>query len=152
MEKKLCILLFEDDPFQREVIREYLDMEGRYLVYEAKGIYHALAICECAHPSVDVVLLDMAMTRVDMVDLVLAIRDRRPDMAILGMTDCPADLYEEPRLRASRAGFIPKPFNPFRLDRSIQAVIRDGSTHRWHRTRIANQSKVDSAPVRIRTN
>ena len=130
----LHVLLIEDDPFQREIIREYLEIEGRYEVHEAKGVHHALAMCEYVRPRIDVVLIDMKITTLDMVELLLAIRERRPDMAILGVTDRPVDYYEEPRLRTSRAGFIPSLFTPHHLNRSIQAVIRAGSPNHWRRT------------------
>lgn len=120
----LNVLLIGDDLLLREVIREYLEMDGRYQVHEVSGVYHALALCESRWPLIDVVLIDMAMTRVDVVELILAIRDRRPDMAILGTTDRPSELYEEPRLRTSRAGFIPGPFSATRLRRCIQAVLK----------------------------
>lgn len=124
METKTCVLSIEDDPLQRQFIREYLEIESRHRVLEAKGIYHALALCECAHPAVDVVLIDMAMTRIDPVELILMIRKKRPDVAILGMTDRPTEFYEKPRLRSAHVSFIPPPLTPARLNRGIEAMIR----------------------------
>lgn len=126
----LHVLLIGNDPIQQEILRGYLELDDRYTVREAKGIYHALALCEARWPSIDVVLIDMGMTTIDVIELVLAIRDRRPDMAILGTTDSPSDLYAEPRLRTSRAGFIPGPFSATILRRCIQAVLKSEAFER----------------------
>ena len=122
------ILLVEGDPVQRFLIREYLEMFGRYKVQESKGPFHLLSNCESPLCDLSLILLDMEWSKADGVELVLEIRKRNPRLPILGMTDRQADLYGEPRLRGSRVGFIRKPFSPFHLHRSIAATLKAHST------------------------
>jgi len=118
------VLLAEEDPLQRQFVREYLEIDPQFEVHEAKGIFHLLAMCESRLPGVCIVLLDMEMTRVDGVDLILKIRRTCPSLPILGMTDRRTELYQDARLRNSGAGLIPRPFSAFLLLRSIKAVLR----------------------------
>ena len=118
------ILLVEGDPVQRLLIREYLEMGGRFKVQECKGPFHPLSNCESPLYDLSLILLDMEWSKADGVELILEIRKRNPRLPILGMTDRQADLYGEPRLRGSTIGFIRKPFSPFHLHRSISATLK----------------------------
>lgn len=118
------ILLVEGDPLQRQLIREYLEIVGRYKVQESKELFHLLSVCESPLVDLSLVLIDMEWSRVDGVDLILEIRKRNPRIPILGMTDRQADLYGELRLRGFSIGFIRKPFSPYHLHRSISATLK----------------------------
>lgn len=122
--QKIRVLLAEEDMIQRLLVREYLEMDSRFEVHEAKGVHHIQALCKSKVAGIALVLLDMEFSRVDSIGLVLEIRKVRPDLRIIGMTERQADLYAEPRLRKSGTGFIPKPFSPFLLHRSIQALFK----------------------------
>ena len=123
MEKRIGVLLIEDDPFQREIIREYLEAVTRYKILEAQGQCHILACCENPLYKVGIVLVDMDWPRAGRVDLVLEIRRRNPTLPILGMTDHSVHPSKDPRLWMSFIEFIPKPFAPHHLNRSVQAVL-----------------------------
>ncbi len=118
------ILLVEEDPVQRLLIREYLETFGQYQVQESRGLFHLLSTCESPLSGLSLVLLDMEWSRADGVDLMVEIRKRNPRLPILGMTDRQADLYGDPRLWGYSNGFISKPFSPYHLHRSIAATLR----------------------------
>jgi len=120
----LRVLLVEEDPIQRLIISEYLEIGNRYSVVEMLSLFKILAMCESPLPDLGLVLLDMDWSRVDGVDLILEIRRRNPSIPILGMTEKASELYEDRRLRGCPVGFIPKPFSPFHLNRSIAATLR----------------------------
>lgn len=129
------LLLAEEDPIQRLMIREYLELFPQYEVQEANGTFHILATCESSLSRIGLILLDMEWSRVDGVDLILEIRRRNPALPILGMTDRPADLYEDVRLRGmTRVGFVPKPFSSNHLQRSIKAVLSAARMHSLEKT------------------
>jgi DNA-binding NtrC family response regulator len=121
---KMRILVAEEDMVQRLILHEYLEMGSRFEIVEATGVYHLLSLCESPLSRVGFVLLDMEWSRVDGVEMILEIRKRNPSLPILGMTDRRADFYDDVRLRRTVVGFIPKPFAPQHLHRSIQAVLK----------------------------
>ncbi len=130
---KMRVLLVEEDPIQRLIVREYLEIGNRYTVLEVLSLHTILAICENPLPGLGLVLLDMEWSRVDTVDLILEIRRRNHLLPILGMSDCPSDLYGDSRLRGCPFGFIPKPFSPFQLNRSITATFRAHAAREFRR-------------------
>ena len=121
---KTRILVAEEDPIQRLLLQEYLEIGNRFDVLEVTGVYQLLSFCESPLSHIGLVLLDMEWTKVDGIEMILEIRKRNPSLPILGMTDRRADFYSDTRLRNVVVGLIPKPFAPQHLHRSIQAVLR----------------------------
>ena len=117
---RVRVLLFEEDPMERLLLREYLET-SRFQILETQGTPQAFSTPLLG---VSIVLLDMDGTQVDGVNLILDIRRRNPNVPILGMTDRQADLYNDPRLRGCSIAFIQKPFSVRRLHRSLAAALK----------------------------
>ncbi len=147
---KMGVLLIEEDPIQRLIVREYLEIGNRYSVLEMLSLYSILATCENPMPDMGIVLVDMDWSRVDTVDMILEIRRRNHLLPILGMSDCPSDLYGDSRLRGCPFGFIPKPFSPFQLNRSITATLRAHAAQEFRRTKTLRTQVVDRTGLRNR--
>jgi DNA-binding response OmpR family regulator len=120
---RIRVLLLEEDGIQRQIIREYLGMDPRFEVLEAKGAFHVLTLCESNLLGISLALLDMEYSKVDGVNLVLSLRRMNSGLIILGMTDRRPEVFSDSRLRRARAGFISKPFAPLHLHRSIAALM-----------------------------
>ena len=108
------VLLVDDDPQVREVVRINLEMEG-YAVREAGNAEEGLSVLEEATP--DLVLLDVMMPEVDGWEMLRRVQERHGVGSILvimfsGKTE------EETEGEAAARGaqsFIGKPFNPQQL-------------------------------------
>src|SRR5881392_3336234 len=116
------VLLVDDDPQVREVVRINLEMEG-YAVREAGNAEDGLAALEDEAP--DVILLDVMMPQVDGWEMLRRVQERH------GVGSIPVIMFsgkvEEDSLRAATSrgaqGFIGKPFNPQQLIESTKQLV-----------------------------
>ena len=116
------VLLVDDDPQVREVVRINLEMEG-YAVREAANAEDGLAALEDEAP--DLILLDVMMPQVDGWEMLRRVHERH------GVGSIPVIMFsgkvEEDSLRAATSrgaqGFIGKPFNPQQLIESTKQLV-----------------------------
>ena len=122
--ERMRVLLAGEDDFQRQLIREYLEGFHRFDILEAQEAGLLLSLCQRPLSGISVVLLDMDWCRLDGIELILEIKRRDRTLPILGMTDHSVHPSKDPRLQGvSFLEFIPKPFAPHHLNRSVQAVL-----------------------------
>src|ERR671911_755 len=116
------VLLVDDDPQVREVVRINLEMEG-YAVREAGNAEDGLAALEDEPP--DLILLDVMMPQVDGWEMLRRVQERHgvgaiPVIMFSGKVD------DETLKRATSRGaqgFIGKPFNPQDLIDSTKQLV-----------------------------
>ena len=116
------VLLVDDDPQVREVVRINLEMEG-YAVREAGSAEEGLQVLEEEPP--DLILLDVMMPKVDGWEMLRRVLERH------GVGSFPVIMFsgkvEEDSLRAAASrgaqGFIGKPFNPQQLIESTKQLV-----------------------------
>jgi two-component system, OmpR family, KDP operon response regulator KdpE len=114
------ILLVEDDPNTRKLVRVNLQKRG-YTVSEAEDSHRALALFQ--KTSVDLVLLDLVLPGLSGVDICAWIR-ARSDVPIIILS---ARLEEDLKVAALDAGaddYVTKPFSPEELLARIRAFLR----------------------------
>lgn len=89
MENRHCILLVEDDPFQRRLLTDELSAQGCFVVAAENGL-EALNFLDSI--SIDAVLTDIFMPEIDGIELIRSLRKRAPNMPVFafsgGMKDC----------------------------------------------------------------
>ncbi len=77
------ILVVDDDPGMREMVKLLLNDEG-YHVFEAANGKHAM---ECLkNESPDLVITDIIMEEMDGVEIIMEIRENYPDIKIIAMS------------------------------------------------------------------
>ncbi len=114
------ILLVEDDPNTRKLVRVNLQKRG-YTVSEAGDSHRALALFQ--EVPVDLVLLDLVLPGLSGVDICAWIR-ARSDVPIIILS---ARLEEDLKVAALDAGaddYVTKPFSPEELLARIRAFLR----------------------------
>jgi DNA-binding response OmpR family regulator len=114
------ILLVEDDPSTRKLVRVNLHKRG-YTVSEAEDSHQALALFQ--EVSVDLVLLDLVLPGLSGVDICAWIR-ARSDVPIIILS---ARQEEDLKIAALDAGaddYVTKPFSPEELLARIRAFLR----------------------------
>jgi DNA-binding response OmpR family regulator len=129
-EKRTSVLVIDDDPRVRTLVRRLLAHEG-YHALEAASAEEAETILDSDTP--DLVLLDVTMPKVDGIDLLTDIRTKSsiPVIMLTGRGD------EADRILGLRTGaddYVVKPFSPGELTARIESVLR--------RARPANASDV----------
>jgi CheY-like chemotaxis protein len=117
------ILIAEDNPVNRELLREILEA-GNYEVVEAGDGQEALAKIEEAEP--DLVLLDINMPVLDGFATISRIRED-PQFSRLPVLAVTAYAMKEDRERVLEAGFdgyLSKPIDAAALLRELQRLMR----------------------------
>ena len=117
------ILIADDEPQIREILRVYFDKD-EYEVVEAEDGQQALSMIEKERP--DMVLLDIMMPVLDGITACEEIR-RRYDLPVIMLT---AKDEDEDRIMGLEKGaddYITKPFNPREVVARVKAVLRRSS-------------------------
>jgi len=117
------VLLVEDDPGVRGVLKAYLGESG-YNVLEADGPGSALLIAESYEKPIDLLLTDVVMPHLSGPQLATRLSGLRPGMAVLFVTGH----VEDERVRESilQAGghYLRKPFSRTELNRKVRELLR----------------------------
>jgi len=119
----ISVLIVEDDPFNRLLIRSMLSKIPQINFYDANDGLEALdALMEY---SIDIVLLDLHMPKMDGYETLVAMKESKEyqNIAVLAMT---TDEEEKKRFYAQGANeFISKPFKVEELEIKIYSTLKE---------------------------
>ena len=114
------ILVVDDEPRIAQIVRDYLEQAGFRVITAGNGAA-ALASARTAHP--DLIVLDLALPRLDGLDVTRALR-KESNVPILMLT---ARVEESDKLVGLELGaddYVTKPFSPRELVARVRAVLR----------------------------
>lgn len=115
------VLIADDHAVVRQGLRTYLELQDDVeVVAEAADGAEAVAAAERAAP--DVLLLDLAMPRLDGVGALRELRERAPAARVIVLTSFGADDRLFAALRAGAAGFLLKDSEPADIVRAIRSA------------------------------
>ncbi|HEX9108298.1 MAG TPA: response regulator, partial [Longimicrobiales bacterium] len=115
------VLVVEDEPAVRSLVLRVLSSAG-YTVLSASDGEDALQLLRTsAH--IDLVLTDVVMPRLGGGELAARIAEEQPEARVLFMSGYPQDALARQGV-AEGAGFLPKPFSPEVLRRSVADALR----------------------------
>ncbi|MEV6252750.1 response regulator transcription factor [Nocardia sp. NPDC051929] len=122
----MCILVADDDPVVREVVRRYLERDGLTVIETADGASATAALARRDDTEqVELAVLDVMMPAPDGIDICRSVRSgAHPDMPIILLT---ALGEEEDRVLGLEAGaddYVTKPFSPRELALRVASVLR----------------------------
>lgn len=116
------ILVADDDPLVRDVVRRYLERDG-LAVTEAVDGPSALAVF--GSTEIDLAILDVMMPAPDGVDICRIVRaGRRPDTPIILLTALGDEDDRVLGLEAGADDYVSKPFSPRELALRVASVLR----------------------------
>ncbi|MCC3375634.1 response regulator transcription factor [Cohnella sp. REN36] len=118
---KETVLVVDDDPEIRDVIRMYLRQDG-YAVVEAEDGEQALRLLR-TDPSVGLVILDVMMPKQDGLVTCLKIREASR-VPIIMLSAKESDLDKITGLTTGADDYVAKPFNPLELMARVKAQLR----------------------------
>ena len=149
------VLVVDDEPKLRQLVRDYLEREG-YVVLEAGTGQRALELARAARPAL--VVLDLGLPDLPGEDVARLLRDDSA-VAVIVLTAKADEASRVAGLRAGADDYVTKPFSPRELVARIEAVLRrtrgeqttrrsygDGSLHLDAEAR---EVSVDGAPVEL---
>ena len=127
------ILVVEDEPDIRTLLREILEREGFTVVEECDGREGLRALFECRP---DLIILDVTMPGLDGWETLQRVRELSA-VPVLMLTASVSEMEKVRGLRAGADDYLTKPFGRQELLARIEAVLRRASRQRADEGRIA---------------
>ena len=135
------ILLVDDEPINRQVLRNHLSMQN-YQIVEASGGYEALQAVEQSEPF-DLVLLDIMMPRLSGYEVCQKLREQWPvyDLPIIFLTakNQVADLVQSFEVGAN--DYLSKPIAKHELLTRVKTHLKLLDVHRNLENKVAQRTK-----------
>jgi signal transduction histidine kinase/ActR/RegA family two-component response regulator len=116
------VLLVEDEPMVRALVRDVLKMYG-YTVLEAAHGEDAISLCRKHTGPIDLMLTDVVMPHMNGRELHDRLAPLRPDLKVLYMSGYAEGGIVHDGIIDPGTAFIPKPFTPEDLATKIRAVL-----------------------------
>jgi PAS domain S-box-containing protein len=124
MEGSETVLLAEDQPSIRRVVREFLESQG-YKVLEAEHRVAAFEIAEHYPESIDVLVTDVVMPQLRGTELARLVGRIHPGAVIVFMSGYSEEALMENGLLYENASLIQKPFDPRDLAIKIRELLNE---------------------------
>lgn len=116
----VCVILIaEDEVMVRNLVRHLLTAEGHEILAAADG-YEALELSRKYEGTIDLLITDVKMPRMDGLALIEKLRKERPNIRVLVMSG-----HTSEELRGQEAGFafLRKPFPPGVFREKVREVL-----------------------------
>jgi two-component system, NarL family, response regulator LiaR len=140
----LRVIIADDDPFARRVIKGALQAAGMIVVAEAKDGHEAVELG--VHYRPDVVLIDVVMPELDGILATRRIVRQVPDQLVVVLTGVEEDELGLLALEAGAVGFLSKDADIDALPRALQGVRRgEGAVSREMTRRLMERVRGASA-------
>ena len=119
------ILVVEDEPSLRELMREILERRGYKVLEASDGLEALQRVTEYPEP-IDLVITDVVMPGMRGWEVCEKLRRLRPELKVIYISGYTDDPMLDRRLMGDRAAFVQKPFTPDVLTRKVRDVL-DGT-------------------------
>jgi PAS domain S-box-containing protein len=116
------VLVVEDEPGVRAIVRDTLAMQG-YCVLEARNGKEALQVGRQHSGTIDLLITDVVMPHMNGHIVAQRLQQLRPNMRIVYMSGYPADAVAHHCEVKPGAAFLPKPLHPEFLTRKVREVL-----------------------------
>ncbi|MDD3214237.1 MAG: response regulator [Eubacteriales bacterium] len=122
--RKIRLMIVDDEPLVRALIRASLDWEalGIEIVAEAGSGEEALERIPFLKP--DILLLDICMSGISGVELAEQVMDIAPELYIVVISGHDTFRYVQQCLRLGVSDYLLKPVNEEQLEKALRAIIR----------------------------
>jgi two-component system, cell cycle response regulator DivK len=124
---KRCLLVVEDNPLNRELLRDWLEVEG-YEVWTAADLHASYEVFSKRLP--EAVLLDINLGKDDGLDLLAWMRQKREtrDIPVIAVTAHALVADQERILKAGCKACLSKPINFHLLHDELNRCLQDPKT------------------------
>ncbi len=119
------VLIIDDEPWSREVVKSLGQWESLNLKVTAEGEdgTEGLRLLEALNP--DIVITDMRMPGIEGVELLKTINEKFPQVKIIVMSGYDDFVYLKQAIRSRAMEYLLKPVDPEELNASLQHCIQE---------------------------
>jgi len=118
---RMRVIVADDDPFARRVIKDALQRADVIVVAEAHNGHEAVELC--LHYEPDIVVMDVVMPEIDGIAATRRIRKQIPDQPIVLLTSTDEEEMGLLGLRAGAVGFLSKDLDIDVLPRALRGAL-----------------------------
>jgi CheY-like chemotaxis protein len=119
------LLLVEDEDALRDLVGMVLEEQG-YVVLEAANGLDALELAERHRGPIDLLITDVVMPRVSGAELARRLRELRPALEVLFISDYNDSRLKSQGLDEASVNLLAQPFTPQQLSARVRALINNG--------------------------
>ncbi|MFX0573188.1 response regulator transcription factor [Nocardia nepalensis] len=143
----MSILIADDDPLVRDVVRRYLERDGLTVVETADGPSTLAQLNGPAADAVELAVLDVMMPAPDGIEICRAVRSGpRPDTPIILLTALGDEDDRVLGLEAGADDYVTKPFSARELALRVASVLRRSQTTRPADSQVLRDGAVEVRP------
>ncbi|WP_433758151.1 response regulator transcription factor [Nocardia sp. CA-135398] len=143
----MCILIADDDPLVRDVVRRYLERDGLTVVETSDGASTLAQLTEPTGDPIELAVLDVMMPAPDGIEICRAVRSGpRPDTPIILLTALGDEDDRVLGLEAGADDYVTKPFSARELALRVASVLRRSQTPRQPSTEVLRDGAVELRP------
>ncbi|MFI7664310.1 response regulator transcription factor [Nocardia sp. NPDC049526] len=143
----MCILIADDDPLVRDVVRRYLERDGLTVVETSDGASTMAQLTEPTGDPVELAVLDVMMPAPDGIEICRAVRSGpRPDTPIILLTALGDEDDRVLGLEAGADDYVTKPFSARELALRVASVLRRSQATRQPSTDVLRDGAVEVRP------
>jgi DNA-binding NtrC family response regulator len=125
VQRSAAVLVIDDDPDMRRLLRDFLIREGYHVIEAADG-RDAIFLVESER--IDVVILDKEIPGMNGLDVLSFLRRRRPRLPVIFITAFGGpEVAEESRRRGARH-YVEKPFRVTAIVETVGAIVGQTTT------------------------
>lgn len=118
-----AVLIADDEPLLRRLMRRVLEAEG-LVIHEAADGAEALAVLGAARPAADVAVIDLGLPPWGGVETLERLLAAQPGLRVVLTSGLPPDARADAALRREGGLFLQKPFPPDGLRRAVKDTGR----------------------------
>ncbi|WP_433729844.1 response regulator transcription factor [Nocardia sp. CA-129566] len=143
----MCILIADDDPLVRDVVRRYLERDGLTVVETADGPSTMAQLTAPTGDPVELAVLDVMMPAPDGIEICRAVRSGpRPDTPIILLTALGDEDDRVLGLEAGADDYVTKPFSARELALRVASVLRRSQAVRQPSAQVLRDGAVEVRP------
>jgi two-component system cell cycle sensor histidine kinase/response regulator CckA len=116
------ILVVDDDPDIRQLVAEAF-RTPEFHIYTAKDGVEALRMIDDPSTTVDLLLVDVVMPRLNGPELVRVILSHHPEIRIIFMSGFPNEVLDKYGVPASKLRYLKKPFTLVVLEQTVREEL-----------------------------
>ena len=121
--RRQTVLVVEDEGALRKLMTKVLERAG-FQVVEAKDGEQAVEICKSGAEPLDMVVSDLAMPRLNGLQLKEVVAGLRPKLKFLLISGYAEDVVEDPTILRTDTNFLEKPFLPDELILKVREILQ----------------------------
>ncbi|WP_433197592.1 response regulator transcription factor [Nocardia sp. CA-107356] len=143
----MCILIADDDPLVRDVVRRYLERDGLTVVETTDGPSTLAQLTDPTADPVELAVLDVMMPAPDGIEICRLVRSGpRPDIPIILLTALGDEDDRVLGLEAGADDYVTKPFSARELALRVASVLRRSQATRQPGTQVLRDGAVEVRP------